>query len=68
MENTDFETKLENAKAILEKLMNPEITLSESVGAYEEGMKELKDAQKMLEDAQLKVTQIRTEQTNNSDI
>jgi len=68
MENTDFETKLENAKGILEKLMNPEITLSESVSAYEEGMKELKDAQKMLEDAQLKVTQIRTEQTNNSDI
>ncbi len=67
MENIDFETKLENAKAILEKLMNPEITLSESVNAYEEGMKELKDAQKMLEDAQLKVTQIRTAQANNSD-
>jgi len=68
MENTDFETKLENAKGILEKLMNPEITLSDSVKAYEDGMKELKDAQKMLEEAQLKVTQIRTEQTNNSDI
>ena len=55
----DFEVKLEKAKVILEKLMNPEITLSESVKAYESGMKELQEAQKMLESAQLQVEIIR---------
>ncbi|WP_345974609.1 exodeoxyribonuclease VII small subunit [Sulfurimonas sp. HSL3-7] len=58
----DFEIRLEKAKAILEKLMNPEITLNESVKAYEEGMKELQQAQKMLENAQLQIEQIRTKQ------
>ncbi|MEA3373918.1 MAG: exodeoxyribonuclease VII small subunit [Campylobacterota bacterium] len=57
----DFESRLEKAKAILEKLMNPEITLETSVKAYEEGMKELKAAQQMLEDAQLKVINMREE-------
>jgi len=55
----DFEVKLEKAKVILEKLMNPEITLNESVKAYESGMKELQEAQKMLENAQLQVEIIR---------
>jgi len=59
MAKENFETKLENAKAILEKLMNPEITLQESVKAYEQGMKELSDAQKMLEEAQLKIQEIK---------
>jgi len=55
----DFEVRVEKAKVILEKLMNPEITLSESVKAYESGMKELQEAQKMLENAQLQVEIIR---------
>ncbi|MFT5660331.1 MAG: exodeoxyribonuclease VII small subunit [Sulfurimonas sp.] len=59
MAKSDFETKLEGAKKTLEVLMNPEITLAESVKAYEKGMKELSDAQKILEDAQLKITQIK---------
>ena len=53
-----FEKKIEKAKTILEKLMQPEITLSESVKAYEEGIKELNEATKMLENAQLKVQKI----------
>ncbi len=60
MAKQDFETKLESSKKILETLMNPEITLQESVKAYEKGMKELSDAQKMLEDAQIKITQIKS--------
>ncbi len=56
----DFETKLESAKETLEILMNPEITLQESVKAYEKGMKELSDAQKMLEDAQIKIQEIKS--------
>jgi len=60
MAKEKFETKLQNAKDILEKLMNPEITLEESVKAYEKGMKELNDAQKILEDAQIKIKEIRS--------
>ncbi len=59
MAKEEFESKLENAKKILETLMNPEITLKESVKAYEKGMKELSDAQKMLEDAQIKINEIK---------
>lgn len=62
MAKEKFETKLQSAKEILETLMNPEITLEESVKAYEKGMKELNDAQKMLEEAQLKIQNIKTEQ------
>ena len=51
--------KIEKAKAILQKLMNPEITLAESVKAYEEGIKELQEATKMLETAKLKINEIK---------
>ncbi len=59
MAKTDFETKLQNAKKTLETLMSPEITLQNSVKAYESGMKELKDAQKILEDAKIKIQEIK---------
>ena len=59
MAKQDFETKLESAKATLEILMNPEITLQESVKAYEKGMKELSEAQKMLEEAQIKIQELK---------
>ena len=57
-----FEEKLENSKKILEKLMDPEVTLEESVKAYDEGMKELQSAQKLLEDAELKIQTIKQNQ------
>ncbi|MBU1659282.1 exodeoxyribonuclease VII small subunit [bacterium] len=60
MAKENFETKLEGAKKILETLMNPEITLQESVKAYEKGMNELSEAQKMLEDAQMKINEIKS--------
>ena len=59
MAKVDFETKLQGAKETLDILMNPEITLQESVKAYEKGMKELNDAQKMLEDAKIKIQEIK---------
>jgi exodeoxyribonuclease VII small subunit len=59
MAKEDFETKLESAKKILETLMNPDITLKDSVKAYEKGMKELSEAQKMLEEAQIKIQEIK---------
>ena len=55
----DFEAKLESSKKTLEILMKPEITLQESVKAYEKGMSELNEAQKILEDAQIKITEIK---------
>jgi len=58
-ERDDFETRLERAKAVLERLMDPEITLEASVKAYAEGMAELKAAQEMLETARLQVEQIK---------
>ncbi len=62
MAKEKFETKLDNAKKILETLMDPEITLENSVKAYEKGMKELSEAQKILEDAQIKIQTIKTNQ------
>jgi len=59
VEANDFEGRLEEAKQILEKLMNPEMTLEESVKAYESGTKALKEAQQILEAARKKIEQIR---------
>ena len=59
MAKVDFEDKIENAKKVLETLMNPEITLQNSVKAYETGMKELSEASKMLQDAEIKITKIK---------
>ena len=48
-----FEKKIEEAKKLLEKLINPEITLSSSVEVYKKGMGELEQAQKLLDEAKL---------------
>ncbi len=55
----DFEKKVEKAKEVLEKLMGQEVTLKESVELYKLGMKELKEAQKMLEEAKLEIEEIK---------
>ncbi len=54
----DFEKKIENAKSILEKLMDPELTLDQSVKSYKEGMKTLQDAQQILEEATIEFEKI----------
>lgn len=48
-----FETKIEKAKAILERLLEPDVSLEESLKLYKEGAGNLKEAQKMLEEAKL---------------
>ena len=58
MKHETFEEKLEHSKALLEKLMNPEITLEESVKLYEEGLKNIKEAQKLIEEAKTKISVI----------
>ena len=57
-EELSFEEKIENAKELLEKLGNPDITLSSSVEIYKNGMKELDEAQKLLETAKLKFQEL----------
>ncbi len=54
----DFEKKIEKSKEILEKLMDPSITLESSMGLYKEGVKELKEASKMLESAKLEFEEL----------
>jgi exodeoxyribonuclease VII small subunit len=44
--------------------MNPEITLEEAVKLYEEGLKNIKEAQKLIEEAKTKITII--EQANQN--
>ena len=64
MKEQSFEEKLEYSKELLEKLMNPEITLEESVKLYEEGLKNIKEAQTLIEEAKTKITVI--EQANQN--
>ena len=67
MKNETFEEKLEHSKALLEKLMNPEITLEESVKLYEEGLKNIKEAQRLIEEAKTKITVIEQANQNTGD-
>ncbi len=61
MKNETFEEKLAYSKQLLEKLMDPQITLEESVKLYEEGLKNIKEAQKLIEEAKMKVSVIERE-------
>lgn len=55
MQTDTFEIKLEESKKILNQLMNPEITLEESLKLYENGLNKIKEAQKMIEEAKIKI-------------
>lgn len=67
MKEESFESKLAYSKELLEKLMNPEITLEESVKLYEEGLKNIKEAQKLIEEAKTKITVIEQANQNGED-
>jgi exodeoxyribonuclease VII small subunit len=54
-----FEEKIENAKKLLDKLIDPQITLSNSVEIYKNGMNELKEAQALLESAKLEFEELK---------
>ncbi len=64
-EEIAFEEKILKAKELLEKLSNPEITLSDSLEVYKNGIKELDEAQKLLDEAKLIFTQ--EEKTNKEE-
>jgi len=61
MKAKTFEEKLEHSKELLEKLMNPELTLEDSVKIYEEGLMTIKEAQSLIEEAKTKITVIEKE-------
>ena len=61
-EELSFEEKIEQAKKHLEKLIDPEITLSNSVEEYKKGMSELELAQKLLNDAKLDFKELNKEE------
>lgn len=67
MKNETFEEKLEHSKALLEKLMKPDITLEESVKLYEEGLNTIREAQKLIEEAKIKVSVIEQSSQDKSD-
>ena len=60
-----FEDKLNNSKEILDKLINPNITLEESMRLYEDGLNLIKEAQTMIEEAQTKIEVINKENQND---
>ena len=53
LEQINFEEKIIKAKKLSEKLSNPQITLRDSIQVYKTGIKELEDAQKLLDEAKL---------------
>ncbi len=57
-EQLSFELKIQEANNLLEKLIDSEITLSDSVKVYKEGMKELEIAQKLLDDAKFQFEEL----------
>ncbi|MBN2768106.1 MAG: exodeoxyribonuclease VII small subunit [Campylobacterales bacterium] len=67
MEKKTFEQKLQYSKEILEKLMDPEITLETSVKLYEEGLQSIEEARVMLEEAKLKIKTIEQDKTKKDD-
>jgi len=66
MQTQTFEEKLETSKTILNQLMNPEITLEESLKLYENGLAQIKEAQKMIEEAKVKIETIEKSNTEKN--
>ncbi|MCF6200552.1 MAG: exodeoxyribonuclease VII small subunit [Hydrogenimonas sp.] len=64
----DFEGKIEAAKKIMERLMDPDIPLQESVKLYKEGMELLKEAGKILEEAKLEVETIEKGEIDSEEV
>jgi exodeoxyribonuclease VII small subunit len=54
----DFEKKLKEAKELLEKLNDPELTLFQAMEYYKKGIKLLEEAAKMIEEAKLQFKEL----------
>jgi len=60
--NTSFETKIEDAKKLLDELIKPDITLSKSVEVYKQGLDTLQEAQQLLDNAKLEFQELNTQE------
>jgi len=58
MKQKSFEKNLELAKEYIDKLLDSEVTLEESIELYKRALEVITNAQKMLEEAKLKVEEI----------
>ncbi len=56
-----YEKRIEKAKALLEKIMDPEATMTQSVKDYKAGMEELQKAQKLIEEAKAEIETVEQE-------
>lgn len=60
-----YEEKIEFAKEILEKLNNPEISLEDSMNEYKKGLRALKDAATLLENAKLEYEELNKDENDD---
>ena len=67
MKTTTFEEKLELGKEYIEKLMDKDVTLEESIELYKKAQIVIAEAQKMLEEAKLKVEEIKKSESGVSE-
>ena len=56
--NIDFESSLKELESIVKKLEDENINLADSVKSFEAGINLVKECQKQLEDAELKVKEL----------
>jgi exodeoxyribonuclease VII small subunit len=61
-----FEEKLKRLEQISEMLESGEVPLEESISLFEEGIKLSKECLTILENAELKITQLKKEVSNKS--
>jgi len=55
----DYEKKLQQARELLDKLNDPNITLYDGMQIYKKGIKILEDATKILEEAKLEYEEVK---------
>jgi len=56
-----YEKRIEKAKELLEKVVDPNASLSQSVKSYKQGLDELSKAQKLIEEAKVEIEMIEKE-------
>lgn len=60
-----FEKNMENLEKIVQELENGDLNLDDSIKKFEEGMKISKECNKILEDAEKKITVLVNNNNNN---
>jgi exodeoxyribonuclease VII small subunit len=63
MKTATFEENLELTKGYIERLMDKDVTLEESIELYQKAQDVIAQAQKMLEEAKLKVEEIKKDRS-----